>query len=55
MTNMAMQVTASSRHEGGVHTLFGDGAIHFISESVDLNVWRAMGTRRGREAVTMPF
>jgi prepilin-type N-terminal cleavage/methylation domain-containing protein len=55
MTNMAMQVPPSSRHEGGVHVMMGDGSTHFISENVDLGVWRALGTRRSNEVVTLPF
>lgn len=55
MTNMAMQVPPSSRHEGGVHVLMGDGATHFVSENMDLGVWRAIGTRRSKEVVSMPF
>jgi hypothetical protein len=49
MTNMAMQVTASSHHVGGVHVMMGDGATKFVSDSIDLNVWRAVGTRAGKE------
>ena len=51
MTNMAMVVPPSSRHPGGVNVLFGDGNVTFISESVDLNVWRAYGTRNGGETI----
>lgn len=52
MTNMAMQVSANSRHTGGVHAMMGDGATRFVSENIDLNVWRAVGTRAGGEAVS---
>lgn len=52
MTNMAMQVSASSRHVGGVHAMMGDGSIRFVSENIDVNVWRALGTRSGGEAVS---
>lgn len=51
MTNMAMQVSASSFHSGGVHVLMGDGATRFVGDSVDLTVWRAVGTRGGKEHV----
>ena len=46
MTNMAMQVSASSRHTGGVQLMMGDGSVHFCSENVDLGVWRALGDRK---------
>lgn len=55
MTNMAMQVTPSSYHNGGVHALTGDGAVHFTNDSVDLSVWRALGTRRSSEVLSSPF
>ena len=55
MTNMAMQVSANSRHTGGVHVLMGDGATHFYSTNIDLNVWRAVGTRNGGEVVQTPY
>ena len=55
MTNMAMQVSASSRHVGGVQVMMGDGSVHFASSSIDLGVWRAMGTRNGGEAFSSPF
>jgi hypothetical protein len=42
---------ASSNHHGGVHSLLGDGSVHFISESIDLGVWRALGTRNAEDTV----
>jgi len=55
MTNMAMQVSAGSRHPGGVHVLCGDGSVHFASNSVDLGVWRGLGTRNGKEVFSAPW
>ncbi|HVJ82387.1 MAG TPA: DUF1559 domain-containing protein [Planctomycetia bacterium] len=55
MTNMAMVVTATSRHPGGVNVLMGDGSVSFTSSSVDLAVWRAAGTRNGEETAPLPF
>lgn len=55
MTNMAMVVSASSRHIGGVHVMMGDGSVNFASNSINLAVWRALGTRNGAEAVSSPF
>jgi prepilin-type N-terminal cleavage/methylation domain-containing protein len=43
--------TANSRHTGGVHVLMSDGGVRFVSSSVDLNVWRSVGTRNGNEVV----
>jgi prepilin-type processing-associated H-X9-DG protein len=41
--------TAASMHGGGVNVAFGDGHVQFISDDVDLGVWRATGSRDGRE------
>ena len=44
MSNMAMQVPPSSNHPGGVNVLFGDGAVHFIADNIELATWRAIDT-----------
>jgi prepilin-type N-terminal cleavage/methylation domain-containing protein/prepilin-type processing-associated H-X9-DG protein len=41
----------SSMHPGGVNILFGDGTVRFISNDVDYEVFRAIGTRDGREQI----
>jgi prepilin-type N-terminal cleavage/methylation domain-containing protein/prepilin-type processing-associated H-X9-DG protein len=51
MRNMAMDIPPSSNHSGGVNALFGDGSVHFITSSIDLNTWRALGTRAGGEVI----
>jgi hypothetical protein len=51
MQNMAMDVPPSSQHAGGVNAVFGVGSVHFISNSIDLATWRALGTRNGGEVV----
>lgn len=43
--------TARSRHPGGVNVLFMDGGVRFTSNSVDLHVWRAIGTIASGEVV----
>ena len=45
-------IAARSLHPGGVHVLMGDGAVRFASESVDLIIWRGIGTIAGNEAAT---
>ena len=35
---------ASSDHSGGVNVALADRSVRFISESIDLSTWRAMGT-----------
>jgi prepilin-type processing-associated H-X9-DG protein len=37
--------TASSLHSGGVNLLLADGRVKFASDSIDLEVWRALSTR----------
>lgn len=59
-------MSASSYHTGGVHALMADGAVRFISDSIDTGnlgvaatlggrspygVWGALGTRAGGETV----
>ncbi len=41
--------SASSNHSGGVNMLFGDGAVHFVSDTVSRAVWTALGTRNGSD------
>lgn len=43
-----------SRHVGGAHALFGDGAVRLIDESVDMLVLAAACTRAGHEPLTIP-
>ena len=40
---------ASSYHTGGVNMTLCDGSVRFVSQSVDLEIWRAVGTRAGGE------
>lgn len=39
----------SSRHPGGVNELYGDGKVRFIDNAIDLQIWRAVGSRDGGE------
>lgn len=40
-----------SRHAGGVHILMGDGAVRFVSDSINLVLWRGLATMSGNEIV----
>jgi prepilin-type N-terminal cleavage/methylation domain-containing protein/prepilin-type processing-associated H-X9-DG protein len=42
---------ARSRHTGGVNFLLCDGAVRFASDNIDLNLWRALGSRNGGEVL----
>ncbi|GAB4135508.1 MAG: DUF1559 domain-containing protein [Planctomycetaceae bacterium] len=44
-------VAARSRHFGGVNVSMADGSVRFVSESINLSVWRALSTRSGGEVV----
>lgn len=46
---VAAVVYARSRHSGGVCATLGDGSTRFISDSIDLGAYRALGSRNGRE------
>jgi prepilin-type processing-associated H-X9-DG protein len=43
---------ASSWHPGGVNTLFADGSVRFIKDSIDRMTWWKLGTRAGSEVVS---
>jgi prepilin-type N-terminal cleavage/methylation domain-containing protein/prepilin-type processing-associated H-X9-DG protein len=41
-----------SRHPGGVNTLFCDGSVKFIKNSININIWRALSTTQGGEVIS---
>jgi prepilin-type processing-associated H-X9-DG protein len=44
--------TVGSPHTGGVNVAMGDGSVRFVSQSIDLSTWRAIGTQTGGEVVS---
>jgi prepilin-type processing-associated H-X9-DG protein len=46
---LSLNVAARSRHTGGVHALFCDGHVAFVSENISDVVWSGMGSRSGGE------
>jgi hypothetical protein len=40
-----------SQHTGGAQFCLGDGSARFINQSIDLTVFRGLGTRHGSEVV----
>jgi prepilin-type processing-associated H-X9-DG protein len=42
----------TSRHAGGVNFLFADGSVRFLSSSIYINTWVALGTRAGGEVLS---
>jgi hypothetical protein len=43
--------TAKSRHPGGVQIVLCDGAARFVANSIDLRIWRSLGTRSAGDAL----
>ena len=46
-------ITSRSYHENMVEVAMLDGSVRNVSDSIELPVWRAAATRRGREVVPM--
>jgi prepilin-type N-terminal cleavage/methylation domain-containing protein/prepilin-type processing-associated H-X9-DG protein len=44
-------VPPTSYHTGGVNLLLCDGAVRFLSNSIDLQTWRNLGSRNGSDVV----
>lgn len=45
----AASLTANSLHPGGVNLVRCDGSVDFAVKTIDLKVWRAIGSRNGNE------
>jgi prepilin-type N-terminal cleavage/methylation domain-containing protein/prepilin-type processing-associated H-X9-DG protein len=43
--------TTGSFHDGNVHLLFADGHTRAVKDSIDLSIWRSLGSRNGREII----
>ena len=46
-------VTSRSYHNSIVHSLLADGSVKAISNNLSLSIWRALGTRNGRETISI--
>jgi prepilin-type processing-associated H-X9-DG protein len=49
---LSLNITTRSRHPRGVNSMFADGHVRFIKESIDITTWQALGSRDGGEVVT---
>jgi prepilin-type processing-associated H-X9-DG protein len=45
----------NSKHTGGVQIAFADGSVHFVADSIDFGVYRAMATLAGGEIAQLPW
>lgn len=48
-------ITSRSYHPAIVNVLLMDGSVRSVGDSIDLNTWRALGTRAGQEVVSNDF
>lgn len=48
-SRLSRNVAAHSKHSGGVHTVFCDGHVQFVANSVELSVWGGLGSRAGQD------
>lgn len=46
-------IAARSRHVGGVQVALCDGSVQFVSNSINLDTWRAMSTASGGETASL--
>lgn len=49
---LSLNVAARSRHPGGVNALFCDGHVQFVSNSIQLATWQALGSRDSGDLAT---
>lgn len=42
---------ARSRHPGGANLLLCDGAVRFVDDSIDIDIWHGLGSRNGQELI----
>ena len=47
-------VSARSLHPAGVNVLLADGSVRFVSDNIDLAIWRAAGSMNGGEEISLP-
>jgi len=50
--SLTLNVTARSRHVGGVLSLFCDGRVQFVKNSISSSVWQGLGSRDGCEILS---
>jgi len=53
--NATATMPASSAHTGGVNLALCDGSVRFVTNSISITTWRAVGTRQGGEVLGNDF
>ncbi len=48
-----MELSFGSYHRGGAFFVLGDGSVRFVTDSIDLQTYRALGSRDGFEVVSL--
>jgi prepilin-type N-terminal cleavage/methylation domain-containing protein/prepilin-type processing-associated H-X9-DG protein len=48
---LSLDTSARSLHPGGVNVLLGDGSVHFVKDTISVQIWRPLGTRAGGEVI----
>lgn len=49
-----LSMSFASRHAGGGQFAIGDGSVRFVADSIDLDLYRSLGTRNLGETATLP-
>jgi prepilin-type N-terminal cleavage/methylation domain-containing protein/prepilin-type processing-associated H-X9-DG protein len=50
--NSRIATTSNSKHPGGVNVAMADGSVRFVKSTVNVDAWRALGTRNGGEVIS---
>lgn len=48
------ELSFGSYHPGGCQMFLADGSVRFVSQTIDINVWRAAGSRGAGESLLLP-
>ncbi|WP_435021213.1 DUF1559 domain-containing protein [Tundrisphaera sp. TA3] len=52
VANAPTMTGARSRHPGGVNSVFCDGSVKFMKNTINLNTWRALSSTQGGEIIS---